>query len=112
MNKVQSISESNPIEISCGSCHSMVLTSDRQVYLFGSVADGKMTSANTSDVLIPYKMNINGIVSKISAGTDHLFYIANNTLYGWGFGQHSVLGIIYFLNYVFKDKTEINIRKK
>jgi alpha-tubulin suppressor-like RCC1 family protein len=63
------------------------------LYIFGSAADGKMTTS-TADVLTPTHLPFPDPVKLISAGTDHLIAVTNKEMYGWGFGQHCVLGIV------------------
>ena len=63
------------------------------VYIFGSCADGKM-NGSTSDVLVPTHIAFPEPTELISAGTDHLITVTKSAMYGWGFGQHGVLGKI------------------
>lgn len=44
------------VDISCGSCDTMLLSSEGFVYIFGSSGDGKMLE-ETQDVLVPKKIN-------------------------------------------------------
>eukprot|EP01113_Clastostelium_recurvatum_P051204 TRINITY_DN9895_c0_g3_i1.p1 TRINITY_DN9895_c0_g3~~TRINITY_DN9895_c0_g3_i1.p1 ORF type:complete len:440 (+),score=54.94 TRINITY_DN9895_c0_g3_i1:33-1352(+) len=90
-------------QLSCGACLSVALVTPaaavegkNDVYIWGSAGDGKLGGGEKEDRVIPHRMDFfTGDRSplRICAGSDHVLALTKSGLYGWGFGQHAVLGL-------------------
>jgi len=87
------------VDIECGSCHTVLLSEQGEVFLFGSGADGKMAFGEDDpiDILRPRKVNFFSErkvkIVQIRSGTDHICTLdEDGNMWNWGFGQHGALG--------------------
>jgi alpha-tubulin suppressor-like RCC1 family protein len=93
-------------QIACGQSHSLALSDDNQLYIWGSHKDAKLALPDVSeDQYQPVSMNKyyrqfdNEKIVQIAAGCDHSAVLTEKGhVYTWGFGQHGALGLGYLEN--------------
>eukprot|EP01116_Phalansterium_solitarium_P023890 TRINITY_DN8581_c0_g1_i1.p1 TRINITY_DN8581_c0_g1~~TRINITY_DN8581_c0_g1_i1.p1 ORF type:complete len:422 (+),score=80.91 TRINITY_DN8581_c0_g1_i1:1155-2420(+) len=81
--------------IAAGSCHTLLLTRNHQVYFCGSGHDGKGCVDERLDFPQPRRLSFfdDKRVVQIASGSDHLAVLTDDgSLYMWGYGQHATLG--------------------
>jgi alpha-tubulin suppressor-like RCC1 family protein len=84
------------IDISCGYCHSLVLTNCGEVYAWGENGSGQIGNGCNSDQLIPIKVKSfnNERVVMISCGWAHSMALTEcGHVYSWGSNVFGQLGI-------------------
>ncbi|XP_054837859.1 RCC1 and BTB domain-containing protein 2 isoform X2 [Eublepharis macularius] len=85
------------IEVACGSHHSMVLTSDGEVYTWGYNNAGQVGSGSTANQPIPRRVTSclqNKIAVNIACGQMcSMAVIENGEIYGWGYNGNGQLGL-------------------
>ncbi len=84
------------VDISCGNCHSLVLTQTGHVYGFGHNDYGQIGCANNAHQLTPIKINgfNNEKVISVSCGSLHSLALTEyGEVYGWGRNDLGQLGI-------------------
>jgi len=80
----------------CGFRHTIVLTSNNEVFAWGDNEWGQIGNNISSEVLIPYKINefIGEKVEAISCGSNHsLALTENGCVYSWGYNRYGQLGL-------------------
>lgn len=90
-----------PQQISCGTVHTAILTSNNEIYFCGYNGYGQFGNDQTlNDNLIPIKTNLNNIMpNKISCGGFHtIIKTVDNKLYSTGSNFYGQLGINYNIN--------------
>lgn len=86
--------------IKCGFSHTLILTTNGQVYAFGKNKFGQLGLGHFCDTNIPTKLLFPGIKS-ISCGTNYSFAItASDKIYAWGLNRDSQLGLTDTVNRV------------
>ncbi|XP_071595328.1 RCC1 and BTB domain-containing protein 2 isoform X4 [Heliangelus exortis] len=85
------------IEVACGSHHSMVLTSDGEVYTWGYNNSGQVGSGSTANQPIPRRVTSclqNKIVVNIACGQMcSMAVVENGEVYVWGYNGNGQLGL-------------------
>ncbi|XP_061463580.1 RCC1 and BTB domain-containing protein 2 isoform X3 [Rhineura floridana] len=85
------------IEVACGSHHSMVLTSDGEVYTWGYNNSGQVGSGSTANQPIPRRVTSclqNKIAINIACGQMcSVAVIENGEVYVWGYNGNGQLGL-------------------
>ncbi|NXM96197.1 RCBT2 protein, partial [Sylvia borin] len=85
------------IEVACGSHHSMVLTSDGEVYTWGYNNSGQVGSGSTANQPIPRRVTNclqNKIVVNIACGQMcSMAVVENGEVYVWGYNGNGQLGL-------------------
>ncbi len=105
----------NIIQVAAGFCHSLALSSDGRVYVFGDNDLGQLgLEFSTSNYkYLPTELSLNNIV-QITAGQNHSLVLnIEGHVYGFGYNKYGQLGLgIYrdkFCNPVFIKKNIISI---
>ncbi|XP_042698659.2 RCC1 and BTB domain-containing protein 2 isoform X3 [Chrysemys picta bellii] len=85
------------IEVACGSHHSMVLTSDGEVYAWGYNNSGQVGSGSTANQPIPRRVTSclqNKIAVNIACGQMcSMAVVENGEVYVWGYNGNGQLGL-------------------
>uniref|UniRef100_A0A8C9FG60 BTB domain-containing protein n=1 Tax=Pavo cristatus TaxID=9049 RepID=A0A8C9FG60_PAVCR len=85
------------IEVACGSHHSMVLTSDGEVYTWGYNNSGQVGSGSTANQPIPRRVTSclqNKVVVNIACGQMcSMAVVENGEVYVWGYNGNGQLGL-------------------
>lgn len=85
------------VKVSCGSHHSLALTSDGEVYAWGYNNCGQVGSGTTTNQSIPRRVERdlhNTVVTSISAGqVSSMALTDNGQVYGWGYNGSGQLGL-------------------
>ncbi|XP_025067554.1 RCC1 and BTB domain-containing protein 2 isoform X2 [Alligator sinensis] len=84
------------IEVTCGSHHSMVLTSDGEVYAWGYNGNGQLGLGNTGNQPTPCRIAaLQGIrVQQVACGYAHTLVLTDEgRIYAWGANSYGQLGI-------------------
>ncbi|XP_078088320.1 RCC1 and BTB domain-containing protein 2-like isoform X4 [Mustelus asterias] len=84
-------------EVACGSHHSMVLTSDGEVYAWGYNNCGQVGSGSTSNQPTPRRVTSclqNKVVATVACGqSSSMAVLDNGEVYGWGYNGNGQLGL-------------------
>ncbi|XP_063282088.1 RCC1 and BTB domain-containing protein 2 isoform X2 [Pelobates fuscus] len=85
------------VSVACGSHHSMVATSDGEVYAWGYNNSGQVGSGSTANQPIPRKVTSclqNKIVTGIACGQmSSMAVVDNGEVYAWGYNGNGQLGL-------------------
>mmetsp|Transcript_35801 Transcript_35801/g.55083 ORF Transcript_35801/g.55083 Transcript_35801/m.55083 type:complete len:595 (+) Transcript_35801:211-1995(+) len=82
-------------QIACGSGHTVVLTTDGEVYTWGRGDDGRLGHGDNGWKYVPRKaQELNGkVIVQVTCGSYHTAAVAaNGDLYTWGGGMYGKLG--------------------
>jgi RCC1 and BTB domain-containing protein len=93
---INKLSGESIVDISCGCCHSLVLTQTGHVYGFGRNDYGQIGCTNYPHQLTPIKINgfNNEKVISVSCGYEHSLALTEyGEVYGWGRNDLGQLGI-------------------
>nr|XP_055062420.1 probable E3 ubiquitin-protein ligase HERC4 [Misgurnus anguillicaudatus] len=93
---LKNLANMHVIQISCGDQHSMALTQDGRVYVWGENAHGQLGLNEGSGCLTPQHMTfLDGVpLAQISAGGDHSFVLSlSGVVFGWGKNSSGQLGL-------------------
>ncbi|XP_076159820.1 RCC1 and BTB domain-containing protein 1 isoform X3 [Alosa pseudoharengus] len=84
-------------EVSCGSHHSMALTSEGEVYAWGYNNCGQVGSGSTANQPTPRKVSNclqnKHVVSLTCGQTSSMAVVDNGEVYGWGYNGNGQLGL-------------------
>uniref|UniRef100_A0A4W3H429 RCC1 and BTB domain containing protein 2 n=2 Tax=Callorhinchus milii TaxID=7868 RepID=A0A4W3H429_CALMI len=84
-------------EVACGSHHSMVMTSDGEVYAWGYNNCGQVGSGSTANQPTPRRVSSclqNKVAVTIACGqTSSMAVLDNGEVYGWGYNGNGQLGL-------------------
>nr|KAF6428370.1 RCC1 and BTB domain containing protein 2 [Rousettus aegyptiacus] len=91
------LSNKQVIEVACGSYHSLVLTSDGEVFAWGYNNSGQIGSGSTANQPIPRRVTAclqNKVVVNIACGQMcSVAVVDNGEVYVWGYNGNGQLGI-------------------
>jgi hypothetical protein len=115
--RIEALENSRVVKIACGGYHSIVLTSEDEIYGFGSGAYGELGQGETKDSAKPKRIDLvqhknkelqrnlvsddemadedpsRPCVKSIECGGRHTLVVTKDgQLYSWGFGQQGQLG--------------------
>ncbi|CAK74586.1 unnamed protein product (macronuclear) [Paramecium tetraurelia] len=83
------------VKIVCGHHHTMALTEEGAVFIWGMGSQGCLGNGRVDDLETPTQIDISGLFfNEIAAGAYHSLALAkNNQVYGWGVNNRGQLGI-------------------
>ncbi|RZF39897.1 hypothetical protein LSTR_LSTR010525 [Laodelphax striatellus] len=89
------------LQIVCGYLHTLMLTEEKYLLVFGEGKSGKLGLGGTSSVPMPIPLKFDKNVRSISAGGNHSLALTDEgDVYAWGNNEHGQLGFS-------EEKTEI-----
>ncbi|XP_038648648.1 probable E3 ubiquitin-protein ligase HERC3 isoform X2 [Scyliorhinus canicula] len=93
----QSLSEKNIIQVACGNNHSLALSKDGQLFVWGQNTCGQLgIDTRGASRPVPQRMtSLTGMpVSQITAGGEHSFALSlSGAVFGWGRNNRGQLGL-------------------
>ena len=84
------------VMVSCGSRHTLVLTSERDVWSFGCGSWGRLGLGDVADRMVPTQLaGFAGVkVAFVAAGASHSVAVTvDGEVWSWGCGKHGCLGL-------------------
>jgi len=112
---VSTISDKGVVAFSCGGSHTLALTVDDMLYIWGMAQGGRLgIESSEENVLIPTELKgITGTVTKMECGGGHSMVLnEENELWVWGFGAYGRLGFGDELNRTSPTKSKYFQGKK
>ena len=104
---IKHIRDYKVVRVSCGSEHSMALTNDGQVFVWGANNLGQLGDGHIVDCPLPCKIVIDEPISSISCGRFHSLALSTTgKVFVWGINDRGQLGRHYS-----EDATEDDIEK-
>ncbi|XP_039294188.1 X-linked retinitis pigmentosa GTPase regulator isoform X2 [Nilaparvata lugens] len=89
------------LQIACGYMHTLMLTEEKYLLVFGEGSSGKLGLGGTSSVPMPIPLKFDKNVTSIAAGGNHSLALTDEgDVYAWGNNEHGQLGFS-------EEKTEI-----
>ena len=94
----------NIIQVSCGTFHTAMIDSKKQIWTWGDGGDGRLGHGNTDDVFIPKAIKGFNNIVQVSCGGSHTVMIdVTGQIWTFGWGIHGQLG--------HGDKEDVSIPK-
>ena len=104
---IKTLSDLTVTQISCGSYHSMALTSDGKVFIWGDNKCDLLLNTSHKIIKRPAKVEINQIIVSISCGVSHSMALSvSGMVYVWGNNVFGQLGRNNTINSVKETKVK------
>lgn len=85
--------ETTFIAVKCGECHTMALTTNGEIYGWGSNHIGQLGLAHLETIFLPQKISIKNVKVVICGGFHTIFITENDDIYVCGFNTEGQLGL-------------------